>query len=183
MKIPHPLPQFENTTALLMVSGEFEAHFYIARNGFIERRQIIQHIPREEVIGKDWGLTGNSERATPFGAVSSTGIRKLNLKKKFREEVAHALDEMALYNNVQEIYLLGPHHVTLDILRKLGQPTKAKIRGKYDGEYTKDGPIRVLEIIYETKAKPKPTLQTKTEKKILNRPKTGSSKTIRREVP
>jgi hypothetical protein len=148
MKIPHPLPQFENTTALLLVSGEFEAHFYTARNGFIEHRQTIRHIPREEIIGKDWGFREGKIESTPSsGSVSSAGIRRINLKKKFREEIDRTLDEMTLYNGAQEIYLVGPRNVLLDILKKTDRRTKIRIRGKHDGEHIKKNPVEILSLL------------------------------------
>jgi hypothetical protein len=144
VKIPHRLPQFEDGAALLLVSGEFEARFYVAHRGEVEERRAIRHVPREETVGKDWGFAKGSSATPSSGAVSAQGERRLNLRKKFQEEVARSVDEMAGYGEVKEIYFFAPSHVAGQILDRLEKHTREKITRTFDGEYVKEGPLEAL---------------------------------------
>jgi hypothetical protein len=147
MKISRKLPQFEGVPTLLLVSGEFEARFFVAQDGEIVERNVIKHIPREETIGKDWGFTKGSSATPSSGAVSAHGERTLNLRRRFQEEVASLANEMVTYGEVLQIYLFAPSYVTPQILRHLEQHARRKVIDTFDGEYVKEGPLRALELI------------------------------------
>lgn len=146
MRIPHSLPQFKKTAALFLVSGHFEAHFYLAKNGRVEDQRAIRHIPREEIIGKDWCLRGNSKRATPFGTVSSAGTRKLNLRKRFWMEVGSVVNDMVRYDAVGRIYLFAPSPVLMQLMQHLSPSARAIVHLNIKGEYTKRNPIDIVRM-------------------------------------
>lgn len=151
MHIPGSLPQFRRSPVLIIVSGQFEARFFIAHAGEIKELETIRHIPREETIGKDWGYAKSSSATPSSGAVSSQGKRRLTLRKKFQKEAVSHIQSEAGDKNIQEIYFFAPTYVSSGILKQLDSHTKERIRKVFDGEYTKESPAAILYMITESR--------------------------------
>lgn len=149
MRISEKLPQFSHAPALLVVSGEYEAHFYKAFQGEVTLLQTIKHVPREEIPGKDEGFLSRSASMPGVGAVSAKGTRELNIRKKFYREVAHVLEEKVRYEDIKSIHFFAPHQVTTQVKLLLDVPTKALLKEETEGNFTKESPIDIIRRMYD----------------------------------
>jgi hypothetical protein len=73
MKIPKQLPQFEKP-ALFISAGEYEAKFYIAQNGILEKTAHIKMPPRKEAKEKQ-GFIGKRAAKKDLASVSHATLK------------------------------------------------------------------------------------------------------------
>lgn len=159
MKIPKKLPQFEGFPALFIASGEYEALFYIAKDGNIDLIRSIKKPPREEASEKQ-AFVGKKSGMLDLVAVSHKGAYIEDLKMKFARNVHNLIHDIVATYKLEEIYLFAPKYASQRIIRGLSFPEKEKIRMRFFGEYTKQSPLFMIETFFEEieKIKATPTI-------------------------
>ena len=172
MKISHKLPQFENSPALFITSGEYEAEFYLALDGTLERKVKIKMPPREEAKEKQ-AFVGVKSGRFGLAAVSHRGAYIEDLKRKFQKKVHGVIHDLLAQYKMKEIYLFSPRYSAKRIMDGLDKSERKKVRMEFFDEYIKVSPLKMIEIFWKTEqeaVKPKVTLKDE-EKKILKKPK------------
>lgn len=172
MKISKTLPQFENSPALFLVSGEYEAHFYVAKDGIIEEKKSIKHSPRENAKEKQGFITA-SHGPSGIGAVSHHGAYVEDLKRKFIKEVHQAIDDLVIDEKIKNIYFFAPRYVDQRLFKEIPHYEQVKIKMEFHGEYIHENPMKIIRLFQEELEKGRPKIiYTKEEQKILSKPKT-----------
>lgn len=143
MQIPKNLPQFENYPTLFISSGEYEASFYLAQNGLIEKMKSIKMAPREEAKEKQ-AFIGRKGGMSSLSAVSHHGAYLGDLKKKFQKKVHAATHDFLAEYPIHEICLFAPRYAATRIMAGLDKSEQKKVRMQFYKEYTKSSPISLL---------------------------------------
>jgi len=146
MKIPHIFPQFENDKALFVVTGEFEAKFYVAENGEIFETKSFSLDPREEAKEKQ-AFVGKKGGMQSLSAVSHHGAYILELKNKFYKKVGKVVENIVSEKKINGLYIFIPEYAKNKIVEKFPLIALEKNKGVYTGEYTKHNPLELLEMI------------------------------------
>ncbi len=77
MKIPKQLPQFEKP-ALFISAGEYEAKFYIAQNGILEKTAHIKMPPRKEAKEKQGFIGKRAAKKTLLQSHTKAATLKIS---------------------------------------------------------------------------------------------------------
>lgn len=145
MKIPKKLPQFEGLPALFVTSGEYEAHFFIAHNGEIEGERELKMTPREEAKEKQ-AFTGHKAGMQDLTSVSHHGQYMAELKSRFAHKFHDIIHEILAEYQLEEIYIFAPKFVVVRVMASLDKTEQKKVRMQFYKEYTKESPIKLIEI-------------------------------------
>ncbi len=134
MKISENLPQFDNGESLLIASGDFEADFYLASKGEINKVDSFLVERR------------NAEIPVGFVAAESGNIKTL---KKFRhsefvEEFKKHLSALLAKQPVKEIFLFAPSEMKNELEKALPANLRKNLR-VYEGNFHKEHPFKLLE--------------------------------------
>jgi hypothetical protein len=167
MKIQNKLIQFNNEKVLLLVTG---AHYYIiyqASNGIIKK--IKEDRIDEPTYSDNEGMFKSSSGEGAFGSVLESKKHKAvtDLSKSLSRESFNLIKK----KKIDGIYLFTSPQIKADLSNDLHQDVKNMIISTYDGNYTKEKPFTLLEIIQKNKKKkPKKILKPEV-KKILKKGK------------
>ena len=152
MKIPKSLPQFEKKPLLFLISGEFEAEFYVAKNGRIYKSGSFVLNPREEAKEKQ-AFVGKKGGMQSLSAVSHHGRYIQNLKEKFLKKMSETVDDISDREKITEISIFSPTYAENRILKKLSKKAREKVAYTHKGHFVKENPIRFIEMIQPESAK------------------------------
>lgn len=144
MQISNKLPQFERFPALFVTSGDYEAHFYIASKGELERKETLKMAPRENAKEKQ-GFVGHKSGMKSLSAVSHRERYQQDLKMKFFHKVHAIIHGILAEYHLEEIYMFAPKHVINGIISGLDKAEQKKVRMRFYKEYTKNNPIDLIE--------------------------------------
>ena len=145
MQISKKLPQFEKFPALFITSGEYEAHFYLAFQGQLELKEKLKMSPRENA-GEKQGFTGHQPGMQDLSSMSHHGQYIEDLKMKFVRQVHQIIHGVLAEQKLEEIYIFAPKFVMVRILAGLDKNEQKKVRMQFYKEYTKENPIKLIEI-------------------------------------
>ena len=145
MQISKKLPQFEKFPALFITSGEYEAHFFVALQGQLERKEVLKMSPRENAKEKQ-GFTGHKSDMQDLTSLSHRGQYIEDLKMKFARQVHAIIHNILAQQKTEEIYIFAPKFVLVRILAGLDKNEQKKVRMQFYKEYTKENPIKLIEI-------------------------------------
>lgn len=148
MEIPNTLPQFENTRALFVVTGEFEGKFFLLQKGTIEEKQPLILNPREEAKEKQ-AFVGKKGGMQSLSSVSHHGPYIMDLKNRFYREIGEMLDKLMDKEKIDELYIFIPEYAKNKIIERFPIIALEKNKGVYTGEYTKHNPLELLEMVQE----------------------------------
>ncbi len=175
MKIPHSLPQFENTRALFVVTGEFEGKFYIAEKGELKEAEHLILNPREEAKEKQ-AFVGKKGGMQSLSSVSHHGAYILDLKNKFYREISKLTENIISKKKIDDLYIFIPEYAKNKIIERFPIIALEKNKGVYTGEYTKHNPLELLEMIQEKRLSDientKPLYFSKEEENISKKQRT-----------
>ncbi len=134
MQISKNFPQFDKGAALLIVSGDFEADFYLASKGEINK------------VGSLLVERRNPEIPVGFVASESGNIKTI---KKFRhaefiEEFKKHLLAILAQSAVKEAFLFAPAEVKNELEKALPAKLRKNLR-VYEGNFHKEHPFKLLE--------------------------------------
>lgn len=147
MKIPNTLPRFERYPTLLLVSGDFETHLYLASDGQLTAVGSVALNPREEAKEKQ-GFISRSH-GQDLGAVSHHERYMEELKVRMRAAIRQAVDIAAGKYSLKEICLIAPRHSADAIAKSLSKPMQKKLAVRIYGNYTKKHPLEALRLMTE----------------------------------
>lgn len=145
MKISNKFFQFENYPGLFITSGEYEAHFYLAFKGNLKLINKIKMPPRENAKEKQ-GFIGKRGTMQNLAAVSHRENYLQELKSKFSKKIHEVIHSILAEYKLEEIYIFAPKFVTKRIMNDLDKTEQKKIRMQFYKEYTKENPIKLIEI-------------------------------------
>lgn len=172
MQIPKNLPQFKSP-ALFVASGEYEADFYLAHRGLLEKKEELKMPPREEAREKQ-GFIAHKGGMQDLSSVSHHGAYVEDLKRKFQRRTAEIIHDFINTHHLQEIYLFAPDYVVEKIASELNHDDQKKVRMKFSTECTKINPLEMIEMFQkeiEAAIAIKKAPLKKEEEKILKKPK------------
>lgn len=145
MQIPKKLPQFEKP-ALFIASGEHEAVFWLAFHGTIIKKEWLFLNPREEAREKQ-GYVFKS-KGKKLGATTHHERYREDLKKKFQKQIHRLIHSFIAEYKIDEIYLFAPNYIMQNIMRGLEKTEQKKVRMKFGKEYTKENPLKMVNLFY-----------------------------------
>ncbi|PIZ57034.1 hypothetical protein COY23_01955 [bacterium (Candidatus Torokbacteria) CG_4_10_14_0_2_um_filter_35_8] len=145
MKISGTLPQFSEEKALLVVASRYEADFYFAENGMIDK---IQSFRVEESTYSDReDFTERKGRGNFFMTGSGYQSPKVQVIQDFAKEFKENLKDVLSKNDITSIYLFVPSEMVNEIKEKLDNLSKKKIKFVFKGDYNKEHAFKLLEKI------------------------------------
>lgn len=172
MKIPQQLPQFKGRPTVLAVCGDFEARFYLAKDGDLAETEAIEMSMRDDAKEKQVFIDAHVGKQS-LGAVSHHDRYLEDLKRKFRKRFVEELGTAVSRSKASDIYFLCPTHASTLLTDSLPESLRNKIKRKIEGSFTKEHPVRILELIQadiDKSAGTEHIHHTKAEKKILHQP-------------
>ena len=178
MKIPKALPQFKDYPTLFLVSGEFEAKFYVAKNGEISENDSFALNPREEAKEKQ-AFVGKKGGMQSFSAVSHHGRYIEDLKERFAKKLRDMTEDVSNKESIREIHVFAPGYVESRISKKISKGSMAMVKSTHDGQYLRENPLQLLEMMKKELEQARSTKHihiSKDEKKIMHRPNTKPKK-------
>ncbi|EKE24963.1 MAG: hypothetical protein ACD_5C00342G0001 [uncultured bacterium] len=166
MQISNKFAQFESFPALFITSGEYEAHFYIAFDGKLELKEKIKMPPRENAKEKQ-AFEGQRVGDKILSSFTNRGRFIEDLKKKFAREVHSKIHDILAEERLEEIYIFAPRYVTKRIINSLDKQEQKKVRMQFYKEYTKENPIKLIEIFQKEIEKIQKEIMENPKKQIL----------------
>lgn len=167
MKIQDKLIQFNNEKILLLVTGAHHYIIYSASNGII--RKIYEKRIDEPTYSDNEGMFKSSSGEGAFGSVLES--KKHKAVKDLSKSLSKESFKLVKNKKIDGIYLFLSPQIKSDLNDDLHQDVTKKIISTYDGNYTKEKPFALLEIIQkDQKKKPKKILKPEV-KKILKKGK------------
>lgn len=166
MQISNKFAQFERFPALFITSGEYEAHFYIAFEGKLELKEKIKMPPRENAKEKQ-AFEGQRIGDRILSSFTNRGRFIEDLKRKFTREVHSAIHNILSEKKIEEIYIFAPKYVTKRIIDGLDKQEQKKVRMQFYKEYTKENPIKLIEIFQKEVEKIQKEIMESPRKQIL----------------
>lgn len=145
MRIPKNHSQFERLPALFITSGEYEAIFHVAHKGELENVGQIKMEPKKEAKEKQ-GFTRSGTGTGNMSTYSHRGKYVEDLKTKFSHKVHEKIKDIVSEKKLKEIYIFAPKYVTKRILKELEKSQQKLVRMQFYKEYTKDNPLKLIEI-------------------------------------
>jgi len=139
MKISRELPQFSKP-AMLVVAGLFQADYYLASNGEIERVSTF-------VIEKDH--YSDRESFGHRGSIAfESGDKEGKMKKFFNQEFVRQFRDhfktACMGNKIQKVYLFAPDSVMTQLKKSISGQTRAPLQAM-EGNFSKEHPFKLLE--------------------------------------
>jgi len=152
MKIPAQLYQFKSETALIIVSGAYDARLFVAKDGNITQKKFEAVSTREDYSDKEgFWRTGRAKTKKDTGAVGAWGVLEHH-KEYLHEQFLHTLRndafDLFLKEHVTDVYLLAPHYISLAITERALHPfLRQRIKIKIDGDYHYHHPAEIVKLI------------------------------------
>lgn len=168
MKISKKLPQFDLAPAIFLVTGEYEAKFYLVRKGSIEKLEHIKYAPREDAREKQIYEYKVMKR---LAATSHEDKYLVELKNKFYRKIDKILYDLIAIYKIKGIYIFTPDYVWEKITENLEKHSKEKIRRIFYGEFTKLNPKQIVEIFKKKYFPNIKEIKSGEEEKILKKPR------------
>lgn len=146
MKISISLPQFQNRRALLIVTGDWSAKFFLAGSGTITK--LTSFVLRKPSYSDREGFFGHGLRGSPgSGAGSAYEAPHIYMQQEFKKSFASALRDVKADHEFEDIYLFAPETKTPALLDSLDQHDRKKVRQAFSGNFFKLAPGKLLEKI------------------------------------
>lgn len=142
MKIPAKLPQFQTSPSLLLVSGDFETHFFLAKNGSVSMRGSVSFSCYEQAKEKQLIAATWQSQAVPNRHPHD------DHKEFYRQSVAQ-LRELLRELPVQKIYIFAQPHDAFGLFSLLSEQEKGLIENILFGEYIRMHPLGLTQALSE----------------------------------
>lgn len=152
MKIPFPLHQFNQETALIIVSGAYDARLFIAKSGNITQKKFEKVSTREDYSDKEgFWRTGRAKTQKDIGAVGAWAVlehHKEYLHEKFLHALRNDAFDLFMKEKVTNVYLFAPHYISLAITGHALHPfLKQRIVMNIEGDYHYHHPTEIVKMI------------------------------------
>lgn len=147
VKISKKYPQFEELTALFIVTGKLEAEYLIANNGRIEQ------VGKFKVHPADYPDRAGYSRVMGHGrtySYESFGAGKDTWRlKEFKEELSKKIPELIRKYKPQKIYLFSEKEVLRTVKDLIPKSSQKVVAGEFAINLTGAHPFDFLEKILE----------------------------------
>ena len=144
MKISQGLRQFIAGKGLLVTTGLYEAVFYLAAGGVVEKVHYF-HVPKPHYSDReDFTLGGGAlifESGAKFESIRLW--RQHNFLRQFKEDLLVYSKQL----KIVEIYLFIPRAVVKKIITTLPQPIRPRVKAVYVGNWHRQHPFVLLKKI------------------------------------
>ncbi len=168
MQISQTLPQFEKKS-LLVVAGRRVANFYCAYNGEINKIDSIE-IEEPQYSDKE-GFFVRMGKGQIFGRGSVLEDKKMEINKKFFNEVKEKTENIVTRDSVENIYLFAPDFVEKSFPGSLSGNVSSKIVFTFRGNFLKKHLFDLIKKIENKSEKKKPKFMSEAAMKILKKKK------------
>lgn len=152
MQIPHDLPQFEKTRALIVVSAKEEGVLYFAHQGALER---IEHVAEHPPTHSDReGFFFRTGHGKGFGSGAPLEEDDYHNLKQFIASIASEINAALKEYAPDQIYIFEPEHFKGYLQDELANPTHVPVHHVRFGNYVHEEPLQVVRYIaaYENDA-------------------------------
>ncbi|MDP3901095.1 MAG: host attachment protein [bacterium] len=142
MKISQILPQFEKTSALLIVSGKAGAVLYRASEGEIEEVSSFRVDPVR--YSDKEGFSQRSGQGRVFASGSSLEAPKEKERKEFFKNLEDHLKRLNP-ETAKECFLFAPGHLVQEIKEHLPIHLQERMKKTVEGNFVSHHPFKILE--------------------------------------
>ena len=149
MNIQRQLPQFNNQTALLIVTGSQKGVFYLAAASVIEEIGAVNEPVEKYSDHEGFFVSRGGEGVYTSGAVCEAN--KQDHLKKFAKKISSEGDRIVREKGVDIVYLFVPDYVIHDLNRTLTSRVKEMVQEKFKGNFVESHPFKLLEKIKKVK--------------------------------
>ncbi|MEX0672922.1 MAG: host attachment protein [Candidatus Paceibacterota bacterium] len=169
MKITEKLPQFENETALLVVTGKQDAVFYIAQNGEVNA---VESFKVDKPKYTD--LHGHFEtrahgKVTRAGSPYEPTDLSDDAVRQFLKELEEELKNVSRHYALDSLYIFYPSHMKNRISEVLPPKLARKQQIAIEGNFYEHHPFKLLERIQKKNSSGVIKPITATAQKILSK--------------
>lgn len=174
MKIPNALPQFEGTTALLVVAGKQNAKLYMARDGSLQRVMEVK-ASKPQYTDKE----GQFKRRGRGGTMSSGSVQETRDDETVRSFIAalkESLKSTGAAKGATKIYVFAPPPTRPRVVGAFGAREREKIEREFDGNYVSIPMLDLVKKIAESRGGRKVAPADAVARKILSVNDAGTSK-------
>lgn len=134
MKIPAQLYQFKDESALVIVSGSYEARLFVAKEGKIVQKRFPQ--TPEAKYDRDTGSQSSFEHESEF------------MHEKFLHALRNDSFDLFIKERITNVYLLAPHYISVAIMEHALHPfVRQRVSMQVDGDYHYHHPTDIVKII------------------------------------
>ena len=147
MKISQSLPQFVRIKALLVVSGDQSAQFYVCQKGDIKLSERFA-IPKPTYEDRE-GFSMRSGHGRMFSSGSALKDFKNYIQQKFSKKLAVSVRDILKAENIGEIFLFSPQYAAGFILSKWPKYATGMMRMCVWGNFIDSHPLDLLKKIQE----------------------------------
>jgi hypothetical protein len=149
MIIQKQLPQFNNQTALLIVTGSQKGVFYLAAAGVIEEISAVDEPVEKYSDREEFFVRKGGEGDYTSGAVYEAD--KQEHIKNFAKKISSEGDLIVREKGVDAVYLFVPDYVIHELNRALTTRMKGMVQEKFKGNFVEEHPFKLLEKIKKIK--------------------------------
>ena len=173
MKISNNLPQFENETVLIVVSGKQDAIFYLAKNGELFKVESfkVDRPKYDDVQGHfetsaKTGKHGQTMRAgSPFDPTHMEEKAVTQYLQKLQEE----LEGVQQHHNITQLFIFAPSYVKHEVEKRMPYALQDKKQLMIEGNYYEEHPFELLERIQKKQHKEPVRPIKEAARKILDK--------------
>lgn len=163
MKIKDSLPHFDNSKALIVVTGKEHASFFLASDGTIQTLEKIEIKKRDPAT-----IPHKFETRTSGMIVSGAGEEKIEYEvREFLKECEKRFPRIVKEVAPNRIYLFSPSHIGKEIIKRIPKAERHLIAEHFDGNYGDKHPFDLLMMIKKS-LKGKETVPMSTEAQKLH---------------
>jgi hypothetical protein len=149
MNIQKQLPQFNEQTALLIVTGSQTGVFHLAAAGVIEEIGAVDEPVEKYSDREEFFVSKGGEGDYTSGSVYEPN--KQEHIKKFAKKISGEADRIVREKGVDTVYLFVPDYVTHELNRTLTNRVKEMVQEKFKGNFVEVHPFKLLEKIKKLK--------------------------------
>ncbi|OGY79800.1 MAG: hypothetical protein A3B74_03460 [Candidatus Kerfeldbacteria bacterium RIFCSPHIGHO2_02_FULL_42_14] len=145
MQISNKLPQFHQHKSLLVVTGYYEAEYFIAYQGFIEKVQAFK-LEKPEYSDRE-GFFEQKAQGVAFGSPAIQERIKRKMKQDFFKQCKEMQKKFNDDHDLVHIYIFTPEPLSIDLKKTFSKKLQQKIVFTFGGNYYKEHPFELLKRI------------------------------------
>ncbi|MCR4279919.1 MAG: host attachment protein [Candidatus Komeilibacteria bacterium] len=145
MQISNKYPQFDKSSALLIVTGRQEAKIYLATKGTIEEIDNLK-VSNPRYSDRE-GFFMNSGGGKTLGSGSVYEDHHEDVIKEFLKDLENDLVEMDNKHQPEQYYLFTPDYMAKQVRDSLPNGAENKVKLVVQGNYVKEHPFTLLDKI------------------------------------
>ncbi|MEX0930334.1 MAG: host attachment protein [Candidatus Paceibacterota bacterium] len=169
MKISEKLPQFENETALLVVTGKQTAVFYIAKDGEIHQVNSFKvNKPKYTDLQGHFETRSHGKTTRAGSAFEPTELSE-DAVRNFLKELEEELKNVSRHHTLDSLYVFCPAHVKNRIEKAIPSKLARKEQMVVEGNFFESHPFDLLTKIRKRTSRNPIRPLTEAAQKILNK--------------